>query len=409
MYKPFVIVFANVPKNCEDAVPYSVFSDVALTAVSTVVPAGGVSLADELNYFDGDRERMERYRETGGLDTRRIAPPGVTASDLCIQAARLLLERTGTDRKAVGALFFVSLSPDYQLPASSAIQQHALGLSVDCSVMDMNLGCAGFVSALWIAAGLISARACDKILLLTGDTPAGFTDPDNRVIAPVFGDSGTAALIEYRKGAGDMSFLIGSNGGKFENLVIPGGGARIPPLREEGPDSPYNRIVKDGNGNPCTLGGYCRIWMDGMGIYAFAASVIPPHINRHLALAGREARDLDRLLLHPANKLLVDVIAKKTGFASNPPPCESLAAYGNLGGASLPALLCRHYNGKGREEKREQCLLCGFGAGLAWSSCLLSLKDTLLLEPRDYAAPENMPGRDAYIAHWHAKFAGKER
>ncbi|MDR1945829.1 MAG: ketoacyl-ACP synthase III [Desulfovibrio sp.] len=386
--------------------PFSIFSDVALTAVAAVLPAGGVSLADELDYFDGDRERMERYRQAGGLGTRRIAPPGTTASDLCIQAARRLLEHTGTDKKEIGALFFVSLSPDYQLPASSAIQQHALGLSADCAVMDMNLGCAGFVSALWIAAGLTNSRACDKVLLLTGDTPAGFTDPANRVIAPIFGDSGTAALVEYRKGAADMSFLIGTDGGKFENLVIPGGGARIPQLREEGPDSPFNRIVKDAGGNPCTLGGYCRIWMDGMGIYAFAASVIPPHIRRHLSLAGTEAGGLDRLLLHPANKLLVDVIAKKTGFASNPPPCESLAEYGNLGGASIPALLCRHYTGKGRDEKREKCLLCGFGAGLAWSSCLLSLKDTLLLEPQDYAAPENTPNRNAYIAHWHKKFAG---
>ncbi len=401
---------------------FSRFTNVALRAVSAVVPAQKVSLEDELAYYEGSLERARRLSSVSGLSVRRVAAEGVTASDMCLQAARTLFAESGVDTSDIGALLFVSHSPDYLLPASAAIQQHALGLSSDCATMDMNVGCAGFVKGLWVAAGLIASRACPKVLLLVGDTPNRFLDPANRVTSPVFGDAGTAALLEYREGAGDMTFLLGSNGGKHEALVIPGGGSRIPQRRDETPESPFNAKVPDAKGNPWSLGGYGQIWMDGMAIYSFGVSVVPPHIRRHLTEAGLAVNDLDKLLLHQANRVIIEGIAKKVGLEMVKVPYETLQKYGNLGSSSIPALVCEHFSASaadalagGTEAQapacqkrggRERVMLCGFGAGLSWGSCLLSLADTCVLPVRDYVPPQHVPSRDERIAYWHKKFRG---
>lgn len=386
--------------------PYSSFTNVRLAAISAAVPPKSVSLEDELIHYGGDREKARKLIEGGGLSTRRMADEGVTASDLCLQAAEDVLTQTAVNRDDVGALIFVSHSPDYLLPASAALLQGLLGLSNDCATMDMNVGCAGFVKGLWVASGLVASGACDKVLLLVGDTPNRYQDPANRITAPVFGDAGTATLIERDETAGTMSYLLGTNGRKYEALVIPGGGSRIPP--DDTPDSLYNQKITDARGNPWTLGGYCRIWMNGLDIYTFSLSVVPPHLKRHLALAKQDADDLSSLLLHQANKVIIKGIAKKVGIPLEKVPFETLAKYGNLGSSSIPALICEHYSDLSpyRTEDKSKVMLCGFGAGLAWASCLLSLEDTKILPVRDYAASGPVPTRDERIAYWHRKFKG---
>lgn len=382
------------------------FRNVALRAVSTVVPAGKISIDDELQYYGGNPERAGKLTEVSGFHTRRVAPPGVTASDLCIQAAENLFLEAGTDKNSIGALMFVSHTPDYQLPATAAIQQHLLGLPQDCATMDMNVGCAGFLNGMWVGAGLIASGACKKVLLLVGDTPNRFQNQANRVVAPVFGDAGTAALLELDENAGEMSFLMGSNGGKFDVLGIPGGGSRIPHLEEETPESPINRIVTDTQGNPWTLGGYGKLWMDGMAVYSFTMSVVPAHIKRHLAELGMAPADLDWLLLHQANKIVVQGIAKKVGVSPDKAPYNSLGEYGNLGASSIPALICDTF-AKGKGQKNDKTMLCAFGAGLAWASCQLSLQGCQVLEVSEYKEADKAVPRQTLIEQWHQKFQEK--
>ena len=384
---------------------FSTFSSVRLAAVSAVVPADAVRIEDELQYFDGDLEMARRLTRISGLDVRRKAPEGVTASDLCAQAAERLFEETAIPKESVEAVLFVSHSPDYLLPASASILQHRLGLSKQCAALDMNVGCAGFVHGFWFASGLVESGACRRVLLLVGDTPARFADPDNRTVTPVFGDAGTAALIEYEEGAGETSFLLGNDGGKPEALIIPGGGSRIPYRADEGPDASFNAKVKDAKGTPWSMGGYCNIWMDGMAIYSFGVSVVPDHLEQHLERIGLSSKDLDCLFLHQANKIMVETIGRKSGVEPAKVPFETMPLYGNLASSSIPALMCEHY-GSGSAEARQKVMLCAFGAGLAVSSCLLSLEKTRFLPVGEFAPQEGAPTRDQLIAYWHEKFRG---
>ena len=386
---------------------FSVFKNVSVVAVSVVVPSGSVSLESELQYYGENIEQARRLANASGLHTRRVAPDGVTASDLCFEAAQNLLVETGVAKEEIGALIFVSHSPDYLLPASAAILQGRLELSSECATLDMNVGCAGFVKGLWIAAGLIASSACTKVLLLVGDTPNRFLDTTNRVTTPVFGDAGTATLLEFRPGCEEISFLLGSNGNRYEALVIPGGGSRIPPKANETPTSPYNQKINDTRGNPWTLGGYGQIWMDGMAIYSFGVSVIPPHIRRHLDMINGNVNELDFLLLHQANKVIVEGIGKKVGMDLKKVPCSTLGKFGNLGSSSLPSVICDCFAPESinsMPSSLKKVMLCGFGAGLAWGSCVLSLEHTRIIAVQDYKAVAQMRSRENMIAYWHNKF-----
>lgn len=381
----------------------SVFHNVVLKAVSTTVPATAVTTADELRFYNDDPQKASKFTEVSGLQSRRVASEECTASDLCLQAAENLFRETGIDRSSIDALVFVSHTPDYQLPATATILQDTLGLSQDCATMDMNVGCAGFLNGLWVGAGLIASGACKRFLLLTGDTPNRFQDQTNRVIAPVFGDAGTAALLERDEKAEPMSFLLGSNGKSFDVLGIPGGGSRIPHLDGETAESPINRTVCDRQGNPWTLGAYGRLWMDGLAVYSFTMSVVPRHIKRHLEERGLETHGLDWLFLHQANKIVVQGIGKKLGIEEARVPYGTLKDYGNLGAMSIPAQLCESF-ADGSQSPKDKVMLCSFGAGLAWASCLLSLEGCRFLPICDYHEGNGAMNRQDRIDHWHKKF-----
>lgn len=390
----------------------SILRNVTLTAVSTVLPSGRVHAEDEYTYYGGNREQAAKVAKASGLHTRRTAGPDVTALDLCRQAAERLFAETGVSPGSIDALLFVSHTPDYPLPASATILQHLLGLSSDCLTMDMNVGCAAFVNGLWIGGGMIASGAAKRVLLLVGDTPTRFLDPANRVTLPVFGDAGTASLLEYDPTAPPMHFLFGTDGAKHQALVIPGGGSRIPQREDEGPQSPFNIQVRDGKGNPWRVGGYGSIWMSGMAIYAFGVTVVPKHLRRHLEETGLAPGDLDHLLLHQANKVIIDQLVQKLGLAPEKAPYAAMSRYGNLGGASIPSLICDHFGpggeGEGLQGREDQArtMLCGFGAGLCWSSCLLSLGRCRVLAIRDYEPRQDSRTRAENIAYWHKKFAG---
>ncbi|CAK7027766.1 MAG: 3-oxoacyl-[acyl-carrier-protein] synthase 3 protein 2 [Desulfovibrio sp.] len=155
---------------------FSEFSHARLAAVCTVVPPEEIRLEDEIAHYGHDAAKLERVKRIAGFDRRRIGPPHVTASDLCIQAAERLFRETGTDPASIDALIFVSQTADYPIPATACIQQNRLGLGTHCAAFDVNLGCSGYVYGLWLAACMIEARACTRVLLLAGE--AGFCHLD---------------------------------------------------------------------------------------------------------------------------------------------------------------------------------------------------------------------------------------
>jgi len=387
---------------------YSEFFHVKLLCISSVVPKDEICLDDEVTYYDNDKHKVQRIKKMVGLNTRRIAPEGITASDLCIQAAQNIFNTMECDPASIDALIFITQTPDYPAPATAFLQQAALRLPKNCAVFDVNLGCSGYIYGLWLASCLIESRARKRVLLLCGDSWGTYLNPSNRIVTPIFGDAGSASLLVYDDNANPLSFSLGSDGAGYEAIIRPGGGGRIPHVSAQNTDG-YMDKIRDKSGNPWSVGGYGNTWMDGGAVFDFTMSVIPKHIRQHLSHVQLKPSDLDYLILHQANRQIVESIASSTGFNSEQTPWETLSKFGNQACASVPCAICDQLKPVCDVGKPLNLMLCGYGIGLSWGSCIGDFTGLQCCGMADFIPPTHIPTREEYIKYWHNKFSGENR
>ena len=134
---------------------------VAVTGVSAAVPKEDDGIRDIYAKW-GD---YDNFFSTTGIQRHRISSLGQCSSDLCAVAAERLLADLHWDKSDVDAIVFVSQTPDYILPATSALIQSRLGLREDCYTLDISLGCSGWVYALSTLGALVETGGIKKALL----------------------------------------------------------------------------------------------------------------------------------------------------------------------------------------------------------------------------------------------------
>ena len=168
----------------------------------------------------------EDFVKTTGVKERHVSYT-LTTSDLCYAASERLIEDLQWNKDEIGALFFVSQTPDYILPATAYILQDRLGLSRECYAMDISLGCSGWVYGLSSAVSILSAGSIKRALIMCGEAKARAKGPKYRR-NPLFGSAGTVTALEFAEGAPSMYFHFGTDGSGFDAIITPEGGSRNP-------------------------------------------------------------------------------------------------------------------------------------------------------------------------------------
>lgn len=375
---------------------FSTFAHAKVSGVSVVVPKREIRLEDELEYFGGSLKKVERTKKMIGLACRRVADEGVTAADLCQQAAENLLQGMDVPKESVDALIFISQGPDYAIPATACVLQHKLGLPQSCAAFDVNQGCTAYTYGLWLASSLVEARACTTVLLLVGEAGARLSDPANRVITPIFGDCGSATLVRYTDEPIPSYFSLGTDGSGADALIVPAGHARMPLPADPEHYKTFVEPIKDVHGNPWYLAG---TYMDGGAIFNFTMNAVPAHIQGLMAYAGTSPAGVDWLVLHQANKQIAMAVAEKSGFPAEKAPVETVAKYGNQSGASLPSVICdqlAHIVAQGAPK----VLLSGFGVGLSWASAITTLDHIWCSGIREFVNPGDLPTAGDLEKYW---------
>ncbi len=328
-----------------------------LSAVCAALPTQEVSNAAD----PAGRSPSRDFVRTVGINTRRVAPPEVCASDLCVRAAREILDRSGVDPGAIGALVFVTQTPDFPLPGNSVLAQRRLDLRPSTYLLDLNQGCAGYVYGLSSLAALMAATGIDKGLLLVGDTITRLLSSNDSSTVPLFSDAGSATLVERSPGAPAMYFNLGSDGAGADVIQVRGGGARQP----FGPGS----LVPDEAG-----GGRVRapihLSMRGIDVLHYVLKYVEPSIRELLSAAHADVHTPDYYVFHQANRILNASLRRQLGIPEDKAP-ETLFDYGNTSCASIPVTICRRL-GETLASGRKTLLLSGFGAGFSWGSALFS-------------------------------------
>ena len=336
-------------------------SRAVITAIATHVPER--VLTNEELEARGIGLTAAQILDKTGIEERRIAAPDECASDLAYQAARKLINQGALKPEEVDYVLFCTQSPDYFLPTSACLLQERLGLPRTCGAMDYNQGCSGYVVGLSLAKGLIESQQAQCVLLLTGETYSKHIHPQDRSVCTLFGDGGTATVIRWDETTtgGLGQFVFGTDGRGGKNLMVRAGGFRMP--RSEA--TAQETVGKDG-----TIRSDNHLYMNGPEIFRFAIQVVPQTVNLLLEKAGLKKEELDYVILHQANRYMLDTLSRKLQLPKEKVPYE-FAGVGNTVSCTIPIVLERMMQ---RDELRggARCLLVGFGVGYSWAGAVVT-------------------------------------
>lgn len=341
------------------------FEGVGIKAISACVPKN-VDRNSDLKYLIPE-EDIQKTINSIGIEEKRFVDDDVCSSDLCFKATETLLSDNSIDRNSIDALVFVSQTSDYRQPATAPILQNRLSLPKSTLAFDVNLACSGYVYGLSVAYSFASQSGINRVLLLVGETMSKIVSRNDKVNTPLFGDAGTATLIE-KGDYGKSVFSLNSDGSGAEIMMIPYGGFR-------------NRscpagFVKETDKNGDIRNGE-QFRMNGMEVFNFGMREEPKDIKKLLAETGLSIDQIDLLIYHQANKFMTDFFTKRLKLSTDKTP-YSLKKYGNTSSASIPLTIVTEL--KDRYHDRKNVILSGFGAGLSWGSVFLDLRNCHISE-----------------------------
>jgi 3-oxoacyl-[acyl-carrier-protein] synthase III len=321
--------------------------------------------------------KLERTSKTIGLNIRKTVTNNITTLDLCEDASRRLLKIQDVDIASLDAIIFVTQTPDFSQPNNASLLHGRLGLNDDVMAYDISVGCSGWVYGLHQAAMLCAHSGLGRVLLCAGDTLSQLTHPQDQSIDPIFCDAGSATLVE-RSGEGkDVYFMFGTVGGMSSAIKVPAGGAREPfSLKTK-------NETKDEFGNINTPE---NLQMNGVDVFNFTLREVPQAIRSVMALANYSISEVDALVLHQANKFVVQTIAQNTGFDLKNVPNTVFEKYGNQSSASIPCVLIDSL-GSQLSNKSMKVVTCGYGVGLSWAAFAGEIGPIALCPVQPYPRP----------------------
>ena len=241
-----------------------------------------------------------------GLHGKHVASDGEHVSDMCVAAARPIVDSAGAG-EIDAVVYFGSHWKDYAVWQAAPAVQHALGID-GFSLEAINVS-AGAPVALKVVSDMLRADDRLRSVLLVGASKEShlidFANPRARFMF-TFGDGAVAALM--RRGY-DRNEVLGSavrTDGSFAGQVrIPGGGSVHPASRETVDARMHFLDVADPEDmkrrlDPITLKNFLAVATEALDRSGYelgdVAMVLPIHMKRsiHRALLAELGVDEDR-------------------------------------------------------------------------------------------------------------------
>ncbi len=305
-----------------------------------------------------------RFMKKIGVKSRHIATADESAGDLAFAAAEKLFAENKLDRDGTDFILLCTQHPDYQMPHTAAHIQSRLGLGKNVGTMDIALGCSGYVYGLAVAKSFIESGLARKILFLTSSVYTKYINVRDTSTRPLFGDGATATWIEAVDDDKPSlsAFVFGSDGSRFDKLIIPVGGSRLMPR-----DNPEVFATDDKKNFRSNY----EVFMDGMAITYFTLREVPKLVDDVLTAAKLTRAELDYCIFHQANKFMMTYLRDKADL-NDVPFHNDITTTGNIVSGSVPLAIEQVVKSHGAENLR-RVMLAGFGVGLSWAGCIADL------------------------------------
>ncbi|MFK4566961.1 beta-ketoacyl-ACP synthase III [Enterococcus sp. UD-01] len=313
-----------------------------ISCTSRYVPEKAVSNHELSTMMDTSDEWISSRT---GIRSRNIVTKENT-SDLCTAVAERLLKRSGRSADELDFIIVATMTPDFNTPSVACFVQGNIA-ATNAFAFDISAACTGFVYGLSVGEKLI--RTGKKLgMVIGGETLSKVLDWEDRSTAVLFGDGAAGVLLEACEKQHFLKEKLQSDGQRGCSLTS-GYVQNSSPFYTESPE--YSNFLQ----------------MNGRDIYDFSLKDVTSN------LLSVVEEDVDYLLLHQANKRIIEKISKKVKvprekFLTN------MEHNGNTSGASIPLLLDESVE-KGilTLGSNQKIVLTGYGGGLTWGSILLSL------------------------------------
>jgi 3-oxoacyl-[acyl-carrier-protein] synthase-3 len=318
----------------------------AITGVSLWVPDKVLSNADLEKMVDTTDEWIV---ERTGIKERRILENGAT-SDLGANAAKKLLEQKNIDPNEIDLIIVSTVTADYQFPSTATIIQNKIKAK-NCWGFDLEAACSGYLFGLITAAQFVENGTCKKVLFIGADKMSAITDYTDRNNCILFGDAGTATLVEavpYEDNIGIMDHILKIDGGTEDLLCLKAGGSKNPTSIET-VNNKWHYIYQDGKA-------VFKVAVVGM------ADISEEIVKRN----NLKPEDIAYLVPHQANLRIIDAATRRINLDPKK-VMLNIDRYGNTTSATIPSCLYE-YNEAGKIKKGDNLILTAFGAGWTWGS-----------------------------------------
>ena len=300
--------------------------NIKIAGIASAVPKNTI---DNIAFVEqmGKKRNMRQIKLTG-IKKRHICAKGQSASDFATYAADKLLNHLHWSREEIKILIFVTQQPDLSRPSTAMLIQKRLGLGINCTCFDVNMGCSGFTVGLQIIASMLSVVG-GKGLLLVGD--GRYVDEDMHSTSDLlFGDGGAATAIEVENGY-NMVFNQKTDGYRVDTIM-------------------------------CRRNGGSQ--MDGNAVLMFSLNEVSDNIKNFRNQYGLTEDQIDYYVFHQGQKIILQGIANECNILWEK-VLNSYENYGNTSSASIPISICENLQIL-KEKKQVNLLLSGFGIGLSW-------------------------------------------
>jgi len=289
--------------------------------------------------------------ENVGIEERHVMAPDETTSDLAVAAALQAMERAGITAADIDLIIVATDTPDYISPATASVVQAKLGAS-NAGAYDINCACAGWVTALDVAAKTIATDPDYTHILVVGAYGmTKFVDWTDKYTCTLFADGAGAAVVKASEEPGFLAAKLLGKGEYHDALGIYTGGTFRPATPE----------VVNALGKP-------RVEFVRKFPATFNTEHWPPLVKGVLAKAGVELNDVDLFLFTQLNLRTIEA----TMAALGQPISKAhwiMHKWGYTGSACIPMALDDAVE-QGRLHYGDYVVFCASGGGIAMAAAV---------------------------------------
>ena len=315
---------------------------ILMTGVGAYLPETILTNDDLSKFVDTDDNWI---RQRTGIISRRKANPEELTSDLAVKAANQALLSSGLNILDIDCIIVATTTPDCTFPATATIVQEKLG-ALNAFAFDVQAVCAGFVYALSVANGLMSAGQGSNTLVIGAETFTKLLDWRDRSTCVLFGDGAGAVVLQAEKseeGYGIIANTLHSDGRYKDILYVDGG------------------VSSTG-----TIG---HVKMQGRDVFKHAVEKLAAAMDEVLHISNLTSDDIDWLVPHQANIRIINAMQKKLNLP-NKKVIKTVSHHANTSAASIPLALTSGVE-SGQIKSGHLLALEAIGGGLSWGASLV--------------------------------------